>query len=93
MLYYNLERPHQGEGMNYRTPFEFFREKTGIDDPNICVFPPLILDKIPIYVPEMLGRGGDFLPDEITLTWGSLIIMLLKQKQLLKNSMSTCLQN
>ena len=24
MLYYNLERPNQGEGMNYRTPFEFF---------------------------------------------------------------------
>ena len=64
MLYYNLERPNQGEGINYRTPFEFFREKTGIDDPNICVFPPLILDKIPIYVPQILGRGGDFSPDE-----------------------------
>lgn len=69
MLYYNLERPHQGEGMNYRTPFEFFWEKTGIDDPNICVFPLLILDKISIYVPEMLGRDGDFFyPTRSSLT-------------------------
>lgn len=48
MRYYNLDRPNQGKRTNYRTPFEFFQEKTGIDDPNICVFPLFILDKIPI---------------------------------------------
>jgi len=81
MLYYNLERPNQGEGIDYRTPFELFREKTGIEDSNICVFPPLILDKIPIYVPQMLGKGGDFLPDEVRKNFKDTIPATLLPRQ------------
>ena len=44
--FYNLVRPHYGEGMNGETPFEKLKE-LGYDLPEeFALFPPVILDSI-----------------------------------------------
>jgi transposase len=56
MYYYNLERPHYGEGMDGRPPFQVLRE-LGYDLPReFALFPPLVLDRISA---DWALRGGN----------------------------------
>jgi hypothetical protein len=67
MLYYHMERPNQG--LDYKTPFQFLKEKTTISDANIVNFPPLIIDEIPLYVDQPLNpKTGDFFPDLVNFS-------------------------
>jgi len=46
VYYYNLERPHYGEGMDGKPPFRALRNP-GYDLPQeFALFPPLVLDRI-----------------------------------------------
>jgi len=46
VCYYNLKRPHYGEGMEGKPPFSKLRE-LGCDLPEeFALFPPLVLDRI-----------------------------------------------
>ena len=46
VYYYNLKRPHYGEGMEGKPPFSKLRE-LGCDLPEeFALFPPLVLDRI-----------------------------------------------
>jgi len=56
MYYYNLERPHYGEGMDGRPPFQVLRQ-LGYDLPQqFALFPPLVLDRISA---DWALRGGN----------------------------------
>lgn len=57
--YYNLERPHYGNGMDGRPPFRKLRE-LGYDLPEeFGLFPPLVLDRVS--ADRALGDGNDLL--------------------------------
>ena len=56
VYYYNLERPHYGEGMDAKPPFCKLRE-LGYDLPEeFALFPPLVLDRVSA---DWALRGGN----------------------------------
>ena len=62
MLYFNLERPNLSLK---KTPFEAVRQQTKIKDPRFMVFPPLVLDRLPLFGPQL--RSVNDVSDEVTL--------------------------
>ena len=59
MYSYNLERPHYGEGMDGKPPFQVLRE-LGYDlPPEFALLPPLVLDRVSAY--WALRDGNDLL--------------------------------
>jgi len=61
MLYFNLERPN----LNLKkTPFQAVQQQTEIKDPHFMAFPPLLLDHIPLFAPQL--RSVNDVSDELT---------------------------
>jgi len=61
MLYFNLERPN----LNLKkTPLEAVQQQTEIKDPQFMVFPPLLLDQLPLFGPQL--RSVNDVSDEVT---------------------------
>ena len=53
VTFYNLHRPHYGAAMEGRTPMEQLRRLVSPQPPDtFAMFPPLLLDKIPICFPN-----------------------------------------
>lgn len=48
--FYNTKRDHTGEGMDDGTPFEKLQKQYFWISKDICVFPPLILDKVSVNI-------------------------------------------
>jgi len=62
MLYFNLERPN----LNLKkTPFETVQLQTEIKNPQFTVFPPLVLDQLPLFGPQL--RSVNDVSDEVTV--------------------------
>jgi len=61
MLYFNLERPN----LNLKkTPLQAVQQQTHIQDPHFMIFPPLILDHLPLFGPHL--RSVNDVSDEVT---------------------------
>ena len=60
IYWYNTGRPHFGDKMNGKTPYEKLKE-SGYNLPiEFCAFPPVILDKIsPSLVLNFSKKGGN----------------------------------
>ena len=62
MLYFNLERPN----LNLKsTPFEAVQQQTEIKEPQFMVFPPLVLDQLPLFGPQL--RSVNDVSDEVMI--------------------------
>lgn len=59
VYYYNLERPHYGEGMDGKPSFQVLRELAYDLPPDFALFPPLVLDRVSAY--WALRGGNDLL--------------------------------
>ena len=56
---YNVERPHFGEGMNRKPPFEKLREFHLTLPEQFALLPPIILDDVSTF--WAVGSGNDLL--------------------------------
>jgi len=52
MLYFNLERPNLDLK---KTPFQTVEQQTEVKDPHFMLFPPLVLDDLPLLAPQLLS--------------------------------------
>ena len=63
MLYFNLERPN----LNLKsTPFQAVQQQTEIKDPRFMLFPPLVLDQLPLFGPQL--RSVNDVSDQVMFT-------------------------
>ncbi|TKJ28959.1 MAG: hypothetical protein CEE40_10175 [Chloroflexi bacterium B3_Chlor] len=60
ILYFNLERPNLALK---KTPFQAVQQHTRIKDPHFMLFPPLLLDDLPLFGPHL--RSVNDVSDEV----------------------------